>query len=500
MTYLLSWQGTVLSRHRVSGALLSCRVDALPEYADPIEIGIPAHLLQVSFDHYLRNDPAMEPRIIPDGPLQGWELRRAGDGRCLSVSRDGGFLCSPQGCEAVELRATSRPWEWFLPVAEADFQVLRRILRHDWIIRSTGELARSGDTGLGEHWSLRVGSLWLDLRFQLPFDLVSWPHRLTVLRDGWLVEEICLYRPLIYYAAFGDPAIMGQFALSMRSLRTIGGYAGAVAVMSDHAAPNIAALIGEPAVTAHATRDRDLQAPASDTTGHLEHAPSGHPAHRGRYDPTVDDPFARGPEASGCAVLPRDGVDRIAFMSARYTITDWPAAWAFQPILYVDTDIVFEAAVEPVLRAVATSDRLAAPFEPAAPLGSIASVGSGLLQLDGIDPRNRLGFNSGTIGIPNLAAHAGTLRLICRVMANHAHQRGRTTLTHGDQEVANYVAARTGMFDTTLLAGFVRVGGDIDLPHAGRRAIAHFWASPTTQARLEAMGRHMRRLGVTPGA
>ena len=63
------------------------------------------------------------------------------------------------------------------------------------------------------------------------------------------------------------------------------------------------------------------------------------------------------------AVLPFKPSDRPGFMAARYLILDWPDAWQFQPLLYIDTDIVFDRDVTPMLHAIAMSDRIAAPIE-----------------------------------------------------------------------------------------------------------------------------------------
>ena len=52
------------------------------------------------------------------------------------------------------------------------------------------------------------------------------------------------------------------------------------------------------------------------------------------------------------------------------------------------------------------------------------------------------GFNTGTLGIPNLRAHAETLRLIRRIIMNHAAVHGRSALPFVDQEIANYVSYR----------------------------------------------------------
>ena len=186
-------------------------------------------------------------------------------------------------------------------MSQADLDALRGIVTSSWLTRSSGYLTERPTTG--ELFHLHVGDLSADLRFQLPFDLANWPDRLTLLRDGWRIDQICQYRPLIYYAAFGSPEIFEQFAISVRSLIEFGHYQGPIVVLTDQT-----------------------------------------PEAPGRTSSPAED-LAR------VALLQFQPSDRPGFMAARYLILDWPDAWRFQPLLYVDTDTVFDRDVTPMLHA-----------------------------------------------------------------------------------------------------------------------------------------------------
>jgi hypothetical protein len=444
MTVLITWQGSVLCRHRTNSSLVQRGIASGFEDADPIDPGVPFEALEVSFTAHLRADANID-ITLPTGPLRGWRVTRARDGRTLNLSHDGLFLSAVYQSDAVEPVAEAGRWEGFLPLSQADFAALRQVLATDWLVRSSGGLVPAGEVAVAPIHSLNFGVHPFDLRFQVPFDLSEWPNRLTLLRDGWRIEQLCRFRPLVYFSAFGDAAILRQFALSVRSLVEFGRYTGDFAVLTDRSPAEIMALL-EPA-----TRPR-------------------------------------------CSVLTTQAADRMGFMAARYGIGDWAEAWSCQPILYADTDIVFDTDIAPMLHAIARSDRIAAPVEPFSPLRSWAPVGSGLLQLDGCDPRALHGFNSGTIGIPNLASHNTTLRLIARVIANHATLKGRGALPHGDQEIANYVAYRTGSFDTTLISPFVRVGSDAPVSPEGRRGLVHFWNAHGADRRGDLMAAYIAAL------
>lgn len=151
-----------------------------------------------------------------------------------------------------------------------------------------------------------------------------------------------------------------------------------------------------------------------------------------------------------------------------------------------------------MLHAIALSDRIAAPIEVFSPLASAPSVGSTLLQQDGCSPRFACGFNSGTLGIPNLTQHVQSLRLIRRLLVNMATLNGRQTQPWVDQEVANYVSYRIGNFDTGLISGYVRYG-EADEDPRRRRGLVHFWRiAGGTEAKTSAMRDYLQRLAAAP--
>ena len=117
-----------------------------------------------------------------------------------------------------------------------------------------------------------------------------------------------------------------------------------------------------------------------------------------------------------------------------------------------------------------------------------------MLQLDGLDPRFYHGFNSGTLGIPNIARHASSIDLIARIIANHAALKGRGALPYVDQEIANYVSYRLAHFDTALLAPYVRVGGEDAVSLQSRRGMVHFWATHGSDHRADLMNEYLQQL------
>jgi hypothetical protein len=445
--YLLTSHGTVVARDRATGVVRQCPIVAAADL-QPVSIGGLTALQPSGLAHMLRRDADRPDVALAQGPWSGFRVTGASERRCVHLSRDFRFLSADPASGTISLdQLQAGDNEGFLPLRAAELDALRDLLTGDWLVGASADLVRPDQSGMRRDFGLRLGGLTVDLRWQLPLDLSQWPHRLVLLRDGWRIEPINRYRPLVYYAAFGNADIMRQLALSICSLCTVGGYQGAIAVQTDKSAEEIA--------------------------GYL---PAGLP--------------------NQVMVVPCAARDRVGFMSARYSIADWPDAWRHQPLLYVDTDIVFDMAVEPLLRAAATADRIAAPIEPE-PLRTSTFIGANLLAADGCSPRFGNGFNSGTLAIPNLRQHGGTLALIGRILANYAAVHGRTALPWVDQEVANYVSYRIGHFDTTWLSRHVRLAS-VHTDPAGRRGLVHFCWVPSGEQRVATMQGYLKQLGALP--
>jgi hypothetical protein len=364
MSRLLSSHGTLLCRDRKTGALLHRKLTASLDDIDALEIDDASRMLGPNFGHYMRDDVSALRLELKHGFLAGWTITRSPDQRSLALSRNGHWLMAVADTEAAILTADGTlEAARFLPIDQPDLAVLSDMVTGRWLVQSADASTPPHSGTLMSGFRLSVGPLVIDLRWTLPFDRSEWPHRLPILRDGWRIDKLYRYRPLIYYAAFSAAAIMHQFALSLASLVTAGAYDGDIVVITDKPPGEIAALV-----------------------------PLGMRA--------------------SLAVLPMAARDRFAAIGARLTIGGWADASRFQPLLYVDTDILFDLPVAPVLWALARSDRMSMPLEPKELLASSVFVGNGLFREDNCDPGTALGFNFGTVGIPNLQRHTRILDLI----------------------------------------------------------------------------------------
>ncbi len=439
--------GTVLCRERSTGALVHRNPLHAGAEADILVIGDLARELCANFGNHMRDDETALQLVLAGGPLGGWTVIRSPDRRSLMFSRNGWFLTVQDHTDAVvSVDGDSGEPARFLAITGDDVAILAAVLAAEWLVQSADRGTRPERGSVTPGFLLKVGTVAIDLRYNLPFDRSEWPHRLPLLRDGWRIDMIYRYRPLIYFAAFGAPEIMQQFALSLRSLITAGGYEGAIAVLTDKTTAEIAAL-----------------------------APPGMRA------PLV--------------VLPTAARDPMAYMAARLTIGSWPDAREFQPLLYVDADILFDLPVAPMLWDIGRSDRICAAVEPE-PLATSFFVGASLFQDDKCSPGSRMGFNSGTLGIPNLQRHGRMLELMGRIMHNRASLYGREALPYTDQSIANYVLFRLDGVDAELISPYVRLANNAGDP-VSKRGLVHFCWVAGAAARVALMRSYLEKLVAT---
>lgn len=434
MAYLLSCHGTVVCHDPATGALTHrglTEAGALLDVGDGLQIGI---------GNFLRNDIFGLTEVLSSGPLAGWTVTRSADVQALFVVRDGQYMTALAD-RADLVVAPDRPVfeSAFVAIGPEDLAVLRGLLAGKWLTETDEAPVAAA---MAPEFGVRIGGGSVDLRFNLPFDRTEWPNRLALHTDVWRVRHIHRYRPLVYFVAYGDTRVMRQFAMSVTSLVTVGGYDGEIVVITDKPAAEIRALL---------------------------------------------------PPGVAVALLPTRAVDRVGYVAARYAIAEWRGAGDYQPLLYSDADILFDRPIAPMLRDIVRSARVCAAPEPYRVADS-PLVGSDLLADDHCPvAADRFGFNAGTLGIPNMARHGQTLALIARTLRNRREVVGRDSGGLVDQPIANYVAMRTGGFDTAVLSRYVRLANAVADP-AERRGLVHFCWVPNADTRVATMTAYLAAL------
>ena len=423
MIYFLTTHGTLLTRGD-GDTVEHTPLRDVPDISRLFGLDIPVASLRQDYPEWLQRQA--KPPVPFETAFGAGRLHV--DAACLvQIERDGQFLSAGGQGGATSWVVAADRWESFLPLSDADLGRIVALFSGVWIVRSTRAIVRGGNVDLIPGYVLRFGPLDIPLPRNLPLDAGRWPFRVTVLVEGWRIEELCWFKPLVYYAAYRSPAVHAQLGHSIASLLEFGRYDGHIHVLTDLSDENLRRAV--PGLA----RDRL-------TVQFL--APT----------------------------------DFVGFVASKYAIVEHQPAWQHQPVLFLDPDIVINAGLRDMLVEIAVGDHIAAPIERVGPMRTWPSVGASLIQRDGHDPRFADGFNAGTLGIPNLAAHADTLRLIRRVILNILQTDGRDALAWVDQEVANYVSFRVGHVDTASISRFVRFGSwhDADTPGL-LNGMVHFW-------------------------
>jgi hypothetical protein len=263
------------------------------------------------------------------------------------------------------------------------------------------------------------------------------------------------YRPLVYYAAFGDADIVACLRHSIGSLLMFGGWSHEILVL---------------------TRESDLAA-----------------VQRVLAD------FRLGPRLH-FAVVP--GADLLDWCLARYRLDASPPLLAANPVLYLDTDVFCDRSLRELMEALARVPGIHVRSEGRLDEGGLQSGGHWfgwrLLAADGIrfDP-TAPGFSSGVIGFADATAARDSFEAILRSAYDHAERTGNRHHYAGyDQPFANYVLRKFRRFDTRLLDRVVRlhrVAPDrISFPDPARAAgLVHFTGGVGMAApKREAMARY----------
>ncbi len=391
------------------------------------------------------NTPLM---VTHPGLPPGCEILIEPSRRTATLQQDGQFYSAePMHRALAHDRSSAGLWESFLFLTEEDFAAIKHIFRHDWVRATSKQVVRAGSIRFREGFILSIGDLDLDLRYNLPM----LPHNqaagreglgamsFNVLIDGWKIERIHLYRPFIYFTAFGSPYALEQAYTSIASLIEFGGYDGHVHVITDQqAAPflqNVPALLPERL--------------------------------------TVQNLASQ---------------DWVGYVASKYCILEHADAYNFQPLLFLDTDVVCDAPLEPLLATILALDRISAPLEDVSSLQTNPSVGASLIQRAGLDARFACGLNGGTVGIPNLQSSAELMELTRAIITNHSEIFGREYFRWVDQEVLNYVSFCVGNFNTSALLRYIRYGWENDEFDVSRRlGLVHFWPPVKDRPKLDRM-------------
>lgn len=423
-----------------------------PRQVDPADLVLVSGLDRAAFGVIQPGGAWLEVDVGTPGPSRATAVRPAiaavADG--LATFRfEGGFFGAPPDDTVRMDCADALDWERFGLVEPDALTDILHLVRNDWIRVATGERIEAGAIGLADQKTVRIGPHSYPIADNFP--RVGGPPghgRHILFREGWMVEEFRLFRPLVFFVLMGGaPPYLEQFRLATESLLAFGCYERDVLVITDRNHDVVRALMP--------------------------------PALHGRL-----------------SFLDVQSSDKVDAVLARLMLAEHADAAGHAPILYSDTDVVFDRDLMPLLEDVLISGRMSAQSEPWNRLPESESCGAQLFAPDPIPFRHPEGFNAGIWAMPGGPGSVQVVDTIRRAVSRYLQRHGRESLPWLDQAMANYVLRKLDAFDPTLVDRTARLcqsGERLDPNDA--TGFVHFWpVSQRPDERAAAMAAYVESL------
>jgi hypothetical protein len=367
---------------------------------------------------------------------------------CLVETFDGGTVALRVREQYVSADSDSRvrndrewcqEWERFLPQTMDTVDTLLLLQRYPWVSHSDRRILSLADEPINLRNGFTFGPAQVTFAARRSCfvgevdggdDAV--PTCIHIVDRAGTLHTFSLFRPLIYFCLFGHDSFYECLNLSLTSLARFGGFTGALGVACDRTKDSLLKYIPE------AFRDRLIVSEASRERGWVNQYFLDH----NLYD-------------------------------------------TYQPILYCDVDVVFDASITDLLidivlrrRVCCATEDLGYPQLAERPVrlwddGVGNYFGRLLYAADPnfCDTRVALG-NAGVVGFNNTALVRAVNDLVRMIASSQDPERLRI---YTDQPILNYVLHKIDLGDFELLNRYCRLTRtESEVPPAKRRGIVHF--------------------------
>ncbi len=361
--------------------------------------------------------------------------------RRVGFAAGAAFLRALPGGEVDAEAGQLDEWERFLPLAPDRLDLLLDVLGTGWYMPRGAQVIPRHEVALLPGPRLRIGAFEADLAHAtfpvLPQTTGTAGGRrvvrtLDMLYDGWKIERFERFAPLVYFTIFRDAFFLESMQLTVESLERVGRYTGDYLLITD----------------------------VSEEEGR-------------RYFPDVDPARVH---------YSHNPAPALADIAAARRLFDPAIVGRFQPVLYLDADIIADAPVEPMLRDVMHSDQIFFATEfPGANLHEPSEsathwFGRFLEEQDNNwDFRLARCINSGMIAARHADLMTAPFATVSASWDAWRERNGTDHHTYLDQPFINYVLQKTRAANVTTLDHYARC------VHAGspadddpRRGFVHF--------------------------
>lgn len=389
----------------------------------------------VSFAQFRAEGRSHVTRTVFDGRIESLEEQR------IAIRVGAHYLSADPDGMVRSHRSWCREWERYLLVGTDVLDALALLRRYSWLCHGDRSILTLADQAVDLRKDFAFGPA-RGVRLtgaDAPFVAGSGePHpsassmRIHIVDPAGAMHTFSRFNPLVYYALFGHPSFYQCLQFSLASLVEHGRYRGALGVACDRPANALADVIPE------ALRDRLVVSAARGDRGLFN-----------RYD-----------------------VDHGLYAD-------------YQPILYCDVDVVFDADIADLLIDVTLAAAVCCATETRTlphlaglppsrwndPVGDY--FGRYLYAADRQFPDAPVALgNSGVIGV-DVAAR---LRVVGDLVGAIARRQAPERLAiFGDQPILDYVLHKTGIGNFEVLDRYCRLSRSTDdVPPSERRGMVHF--------------------------
>lgn len=212
-------------------------------------------------------------------------------------SFNGLYLSSEQNGTTRFCRSKPDNWEKYRLISQEDYKILSNVFSEKWYLPSLNSIGIFNIENSRDGFSFEISGIYLNIDDIIGSCDCPLPKEIIIPHDGWKLEKLVLYKPLVYYCSFGREEGFECLNISIKSLRFYGKYCGDIKIITDRTVKIL----------------------------------------KEKYDHIIDD---------NVHILPYKAIDHIDFMSARFDSPLYEEIDNYQPILYLDTDIIISSPID----------------------------------------------------------------------------------------------------------------------------------------------------------
>lgn len=417
--YILTHFGKFLSEN--NGKIIQKSIDDVSSVDDLISIKKEAGLYSLgknnspfSFDSGLE----FPNKAVTDDCI---ELIRSGNEDFIFIKTQKGFL-SAQPNKDLECRSKPSLWEEFriLSKEEAEkiiFLSSKQILFEDKLLsfsenKTNIEYLYFGDV------KIKIDDLFEDINCPLKSDIIFF--------DDYVPCVAKIVNPAILYILYGSGDILDQFKISIESLSMFGEYKGTIFIATDI------------------------------NKKFIKDVCKKHNLHN-------------------VFVIESRGFDRLDYVGSRIPLLSSDIFSRFQPIIYVDCDVIFNKPLKDNMQLFMKEEKISAQIEKNHYITNNASNGSTLYSQHPFPLLSKgEGFNAGIIMIPSWEKLNYAFKAAYRMLISYTIKFGRNSIPFYDQSILNYVFYKLNVFDGTSITNSVSIP-KIENIHNQEKGFVHFW-------------------------